>query len=115
MQLENYFDFHTPTDIRLKGTRIGIETILLDYLDLGLLPEEIAQRYSVLTLEQVFATLTYYWRYQPQVDDYLKAWKTHGEQQRRQQAAEPPAIVQRLQARSQQIHQQTAMRTALPV
>lgn len=115
MQLENYFDFYTPTDVRLKDTRIGIESILLDYLDLGLSPEEIALRYPVLTLEQVFATLTYYWRYQPQVDDYLKAWKAHGEQQRRLQAAKPPAILARLQARSQQIHQQTALRTALPV
>ena len=106
MQLENYFDFYTPTDIRLKGTRIGIETILLDYLDLGLSPEEIALRYPVLTLEQVFATLTYYWRYQRQVDDYLNAWKAHGEQQRRRQATKPPAVVQRLQARSQQIHDQ---------
>lgn len=115
MQLENYFDFYTPTDVRLKGTRIGIETILLDYLDLGLSPEEIALRYPVLTLEQVFATLTYYWRYQPQVDDYLKTWKEHGEQQRRRQAAELLAIVQRLQARHQQLHQQAAMHTALPV
>ncbi|MDB9393386.1 MAG: hypothetical protein EWV75_09435 [Microcystis wesenbergii Mw_QC_S_20081001_S30D] len=32
MQLEDYFNFLTPNDIRLKGTRIGIETILYDYI-----------------------------------------------------------------------------------
>ena len=31
MQLEDYFDFQAPNDIRLKGTRIGIETILYDF------------------------------------------------------------------------------------
>lgn len=29
MQLEDYFDFQRPDDIRLKGTRVGIETILM--------------------------------------------------------------------------------------
>lgn len=117
MQIESYFDFHTPTDIRLKGTRVGIETVLLDYLDLGLSPEEIAQRYPALTLEQVFATLTYYWRYQAQADAYLAAWKTHGEQQRRLQAANPPAIVHRLQAlaKRQQKQLKAEKLTPLPV
>lgn len=32
MQLEDYFNFLTPNDIPLKGTRIGIETILYDYI-----------------------------------------------------------------------------------
>jgi hypothetical protein len=32
MQLEDYFNFLTPNDIRLKATRIGIETILYDYI-----------------------------------------------------------------------------------
>jgi hypothetical protein len=30
MQLEDYFDFLAPDDIRLKGTRVGIETILTE-------------------------------------------------------------------------------------
>lgn len=115
MQLESYFDFYTPTDIRVKGTRIGIETILLDYLDLGLSPEGIAQRYPVLTLEQVFATLTYYWRYQSQVDAYLANWKAHSEQQRRLQTANPPAIVRRLQALAQYQQSKTEKLVALPV
>ena len=32
MQLEDYFNFLAPNDIRLKGTRIGIETILYDFI-----------------------------------------------------------------------------------
>ena len=51
MQLETYSDFLDPKDIRIKGTRIGIETILTDYLELGLFAEQIAARYSTVTLE----------------------------------------------------------------
>ena len=32
MKLEEYFNYLTPNDIRLKNTRIGIETILYEYL-----------------------------------------------------------------------------------
>lgn len=32
MQLEDYFDFLAPNDIRVKGTRVGIESILYEYI-----------------------------------------------------------------------------------
>ncbi|MBD2729471.1 hypothetical protein H6G96_24905 [Nostoc sp. FACHB-892] len=51
MQLEDYFDFQRPDDIRLKGTRVGIETILYDYIDRARTPEEISNIYTSLTLE----------------------------------------------------------------
>ncbi len=70
MQLEDYFSFLAPNDIRLQGTRVGIETILTDYLELGLFAEQIATRDPTLTVEQVYATLTYYWRNRIQVDAY---------------------------------------------
>jgi uncharacterized protein (DUF433 family) len=56
----------------LKGHRIGIETILLDYLD-GLTPDEIVRRSPTLTPEKIYATITYYWHYQDQVTAYLQA------------------------------------------
>ena len=58
MELESYFDFLAPDDIRIKETRIGIETILYDYLHRGQSPEDIAARYPSVTLEQVYATIT---------------------------------------------------------
>ncbi|WP_375494340.1 DUF433 domain-containing protein [uncultured Nostoc sp.] len=54
MQLEDYFDFQRPDDIRLKGTRVGIETILYEYIHRAITPEEIANIYTSLTLEQVY-------------------------------------------------------------
>ncbi len=60
MQLEDYFVFLAPNDIRIRGTRVGIETVLNDYLKWGKRPEEIAASYPTLELEQVYATILYY-------------------------------------------------------
>lgn len=106
MQLEDYFDFQAPLDIRVKGTRVGIETILLDYLELGLFPEQIAVRYPTLSLEQVYATITYYWHNQGQVDEYLRAVEAEIERQRREQALNPSPAVQRLVALARQRDQE---------
>ena len=72
MRLEDYFDFLGPTDIRLKGTDLGIEVVLSAYLDLALFAEEVALRFRSLTLEQVYATLTFYWRNKETMDAYLR-------------------------------------------
>lgn len=57
MILEDYFDFLAPDDIRLKGTRVGIETVLYDFICRARTPEEIVRSYPSLTLEQVYATI----------------------------------------------------------
>jgi uncharacterized protein (DUF433 family) len=79
MELESYFDFLSQEDIRIKGTRIGIETVLEDYLE-GTSPEEIAARYRNLTLEQVYATILYYLHNRTQVEAYLEAWRSYTEE-----------------------------------
>jgi uncharacterized protein (DUF433 family) len=98
MQLEDYFNFLGPLDIRVKGTRIGIETILWDYLDRGRFAEEITAHYRSLTLEQVYATLTYYWHNKEQVDAYLHAVEDELARQREEQERNPPPGIVRLRA-----------------
>ena len=71
MQLEDYFDFQRPDDIRVKGTRVGIETILYDFIHRSRTPEEIAQSYPSVTLEQVYATILYYLHNQEAVSAYI--------------------------------------------
>jgi uncharacterized protein (DUF433 family) len=60
MQLEDYFDFLADDDIRVKGTRVGIESILYEYIYRNLPPEEIVKHFYTVTLEQVYATILYY-------------------------------------------------------
>jgi uncharacterized protein (DUF433 family) len=106
MQLEDYFEFEkfdTPHGlaerIRLKGHRIAIEHVLNPYIQ-GDSPERILQNYRhSLSLEQVYATITYYLHNKAQVEAYLK-------QGRELEAAayqdfrkrEPPEIVSRMRA-----------------
>ncbi len=60
MKIEDYFDFLAENDIRIKGTRIGIETVLYEYIDRCQTPEEIVETYTGLRNEQVYATILYY-------------------------------------------------------
>ncbi len=70
MQLEDYFDFLSPTDIRIKNHRIGIDTVLAYYLE-GYSAEEILATLPTLSLEEIHATITYYLHNRPTVDAYL--------------------------------------------
>lgn len=100
MQLEDYFDFLAPEDIRIKGTRVGIETVLYEYIHRSQTPEQIAERFDALMLEQVYATILYYLRHQDAVSAYLTDWLEYGEQARAAQAQDP--AFQRQQERLRQ-------------
>lgn len=97
IKLRGYFDFLSEDDIRIKGTRVGIETVLEDYLN-ATSPEEIAIRYPTVTLEQVYATITYYLRHQREIDQYLARWRNYAEAAWQQQVEHPTPAVQHLQA-----------------
>lgn len=97
MQLEDYFDFQRPDDIRIKGTRIGIETILHDYIYKAHTAEEIAKAWaSSLTLEQIHATILYYLHNKESVSKYMTDWFEWGEQQRKEQELNPPPSLARI-------------------
>lgn len=96
MQLEEYFNFLAANDIRLKGTRIGIETILYEYIYRARSPEEIAQIYTSLTLEQVYATILYYLHNSEAVSNYITDWLEWGHRMREEQRRNPPPVVQKL-------------------
>ena len=97
MQLEDYFDFLSPDDIRIKGHRIGIDNVL-DYYKDGYTPEEIASHLSTLSLEQIYATITYYLHNRTLVDAYLKRIADWKKQRYVEWAANPSALVQRIRA-----------------
>ncbi|MEL6383029.1 MAG: DUF433 domain-containing protein [Cyanobacteria bacterium J06626_18] len=98
MQLEDHFNFLTPNDIRLRGTRAGIETILYDHIYRARTPEEIADTYPLLTLEQVYATILYYLHNKAEITAYMTAWIEHGERMREEQRRNPPPVVEKLRA-----------------
>ena len=96
MQLEDYFDFLAPNDIRIKGHRIGIESVLYEYLHNELTPEEMRTRFPTLSLEQIYATILYYLHNEEEIARYLKEWLEHGDQMREQQAQNPTPTMLKL-------------------
>ena len=98
MELEKYFDFQAPDDIRLKGSRIGIESVLYEYIYREQLPDSLATRFPTLSLDQIYATILYYLNHRKKMDAYMKDWLTYGQRMRSEQEENPPPVVVRLQA-----------------
>jgi uncharacterized protein (DUF433 family) len=92
----------TDTDgvIRVGGTRVTLETVI-DVYNTGATPEEIAQDFPVLRLDDVYAVITYYLRHRQEVEDYVAGRHALGEQMRREIEAHHPqaGLRERLLAR----------------
>jgi uncharacterized protein (DUF433 family) len=56
--------------VRVGGTRVTLDTLVEAYAS-GATPEEIVQAYDSLELADVHATISYYLRHRPEVEDYL--------------------------------------------
>jgi uncharacterized protein (DUF433 family) len=71
MRLEDYFEFIESNHIRIKGHRVGLESILWKYLA-GEPAEEIARQYDTLRPVDIYATITYYLERRAEVVAYLQ-------------------------------------------
>ena len=98
MQIEDYFNFLAENDIRIKGTRIGIETVLDEYIHNGKTAEAIADRYHTVTLEQVYATILYYLQNREKVGTYLEDYLEYCRKAREEYEKNLPPVVVRLRA-----------------
>jgi uncharacterized protein (DUF433 family) len=56
--------------IRVGGSRVQLETVILAFQE-GATPEEIAQNYSTLALDDVYLVIAYYLRHRRDVDVYV--------------------------------------------
>ncbi|NER19952.1 MAG: DUF433 domain-containing protein [Symploca sp. SIO1B1] len=108
MQLEDYFTFLRPDDIRVKGSRVGIEHILDEYVTNGKSPEEIAQLFDTLKLEEIYATILYYLQNRQKVGKYLDDWIAYTTASQEKHDENPPAVVVRL--RKLKAEREAAMR-----
>jgi uncharacterized protein (DUF433 family) len=96
MQLEDYFDFLDPNDIRIKGHRIGIESILYEYIYRAQTAEEIAKRFDTLTLEEVYATILYYLHNKEAVSKYVADWMEYGRRSREEDRQKHPEFYEKM-------------------
>ena len=101
LNIEEYFDYLAPDDIRIKGTRVGIESILYEFIHREQSPEAIVKRFPSVTLEQVYATILYYLHNKQRIEAYMTEWFAFGQRMRAEQAKNPPPVVVRLRALKQ--------------
>ena len=96
LENDRYLDVVAEDDIRVQGTRVGIEHILSAYLS-GNQPEEIALEFPTVSLEQVHGVIAFYLRNRSQTDAYLQKWLQEARLQRKKQISEnEPAVIGRL-------------------
>ncbi|MCP4106282.1 MAG: DUF433 domain-containing protein [Desulfobacteraceae bacterium] len=96
LNFREYYEIIGNGVVRLKGFRIGIEHIIRSYQE-GYTPEQIIQEFPGVSLETVYATLTYYLHNKKEVDDYINELTRWTEQQmKKDDEKEPLPVVQRL-------------------
>lgn len=100
-KLEDYFEYLSVNDIRIKGHRIGIQDLISYYLE-GYSPEEILRELPSLNLEKIYATITYYLHNRSELDTYLLRLSKSNEKSYQKFVNNPPALVKRLKAKKAQ-------------
>jgi uncharacterized protein (DUF433 family) len=75
--------------IRVSDTRVTLDTVIDAFLT-GASPEEIAQDFPVLRLDDIYAVLTYYLRHRDEVDAQLHERRSRAEALRREIEAHAP-------------------------
>jgi len=86
--------------VRVGGTRVTLHSVVEAFLQ-GATAEEIALRYDVLSLPDVYATIAYYLRHRDDIDAYLAGEATASEEARAKYAStlEVDVLRERLLAR----------------
>jgi uncharacterized protein (DUF433 family) len=96
MKPEDYLEFLAPDEIRIRGTRIGLENVLYKLIDCSYTPEAVVEQFPSLFLEQVHAVLEYYQQHQQEVGEYMAAWRSQKEQLKDEQDHNPSPGIARL-------------------
>ena len=78
-------------------SRVALDSVVYRFLE-GLSPESIAESFPVLTLEQIYGTLTYYLAHRATMDAYLQAHDADYAAFRQQLRARYPRPSRRLDA-----------------
>jgi len=81
---------------QITGSRVSLDSVVYDFLS-GLSPENIADNYDTLTLEQVYGAITYYLAHRTEVDAHLRRNRAKFDALRLQARATHPLLYQKLE------------------
>lgn len=82
MELEDYIHKDKYGEWFVKGHRVPILSVLRAHIELGMDGKRLAERFSTLSLEKVYAVLAYYYANKDEVDRYLRETEDEIERQR---------------------------------
>lgn len=99
MKPEDHLEFLAPDEIRIRGTRIGLENVLYQLIDCACTPEALVEQFPSLTLEQVYASVEYYQQHRQEVEQYLAEWRSQTERLEAEQDLNPSPGIARLRKR----------------
>lgn len=77
--------------IRVGRTRVPLETVIYTF-NQGATPETIVDRYSALSLIDVYLVIGYYLLHQEEVDEYIRQQEARSEQVRAEVEARHPQV-----------------------
>lgn len=97
MQVEEYFEFVSPDEIKVKGHRVWIEDILHEYIHREMTPKQLLKRFPTLNEERIYATLLYYHQHKEKMDLYVANWLAYGDKMRSEQAKNLTPLMKRVQ------------------
>ena len=81
----------------VAGSRIGLESVVLGYLD-GQSPESIQDNYPSLSLEAIHGTIAYYLHHREEIDRYLNEIARQYEELRQKSEEQNAPLLARLRA-----------------
>jgi uncharacterized protein (DUF433 family) len=96
MQLEDYFEFLGPNEIKIKGHRIWLEHVLYEYLHRDMTLEELVDRFDTLTKEQILAVLLYYHHNKDAMDKYMTEWLEYCRRSREEDRKRRPELYEKM-------------------
>lgn len=70
MDPEQYLEFVSPEEIRVRGSRVGVEIILLEYLR-GKTLSLLCERFPTLTRDEISGVIDYYLAHRGEMDACL--------------------------------------------
>lgn len=82
---------------RIAGTRVSLDSIVYDYLS-GLSPENIADNFDTLSLEQVHGAITFYLSHRDEVDKHLMSTRAKFDALRKKARESNPLLYRKLEA-----------------
>ena len=110
MQIEDYFEFLDPDEIRIKGHRIWMQDVLYEYIHRGMTVEELAERFDTLTLEQIHAVILYYLHNKEKMDKYMADWLEYCRKSQEEDMRKRPEFYEKLRRlKAEQKGQQRAV------